>query len=301
MDEFEKIRAFSAELGKKTEEAVAEENEETSLKKEEAVSSVEKAESADFLESWVRPSETQEEVRSLSRTFWLILGVVSILAIALVVVLYFLFKTPMENEEIVTIAPTQKPVKVRPENPGGLQIPDQDKVIYSRISQDAIPAKVEKLFPDEEKPVMPVVVSDVPDVQEPEVIEKVEVKVVQASEPLEIKEELSPIKAEEIVLPKQEKVETKVPEKVKIEAPKGEWKVQLFSSADKAKVEKQWQVISQKQKALVSDMPMQIVLAQIAGKGTFYRLQVGAFETREMAANLCAKLKKQKQDCIPAK
>ena len=301
MDEFEKIRAFSAELGKKTEEAVAAENEGTSLKKEEAVSSVEKAESADFLESWVRPSETQEEVRSLSRTFWLVLGVVSILAIALVVVLYFLFKTPMENEEIVTIAPTQKPVKVRPENPGGLQIPDQDKVIYSRISQDAIPAKVEKLFPDEEKPVMPVVVSDVPDVQEPEVIEKVEVKVVQASEPLEIKEELSPIKAEEIVLPKQEKVETKVPEKVKIEAPKGEWKVQLFSSADKAKVEKQWQVISQKQKALVSDMPMQIVPAQIAGKGTFYRLQVGAFETREMAANLCAKLKKQKQDCIPAK
>ena len=77
--------------------------------------------------------------------------------------------------------------------------------------------------------------------------------------------------------------------------------MQLFSSTDKAKVEKEWQAISKKQKALVSDMPMQIVKADIAGKGTFYRLQVGAFETRQMAANLCAKLKKQKQDCIPAK
>ena len=79
------------------------------------------------------------------------------------------------------------------------------------------------------------------------------------------------------------------------------WHVQLFSSTDKAKVEKQWQIISRKQKALVSDMPMQIVRAEIAGKGIFYRLQVGTFETREMAVNLCAKLKKQKQDCIPAK
>ena len=33
-------------------------------------------------------------------------------------------------------------------------IPDQDKVIYSRLTQDTIPAKVEKLFPEEEKPVM---------------------------------------------------------------------------------------------------------------------------------------------------
>ena len=65
--------------------------------------------------------------------------------------------------------------------------------------------------------------------------------------------------------------------------------------------QKQWQIISKKYKALVSDMPMQIVPAKIAGKGTFYRLQVGAFETRQMANNLCSKLKKQKQDCIPAK
>ena len=37
------------------------------------------------------------------------------------------------------------------------------------------------------------------------------------------------------------------------------------------------------------------------GKGTFYRLKVGAFSTKTRAANLCAKLKKQKQECFPVK
>ena len=302
MDEFEKIRAFSAELGKKTEEAVIAENEapmQKEIKENIAESSVD-TERADFLENWSSPTESAEEVGHLSRTFWVVLTGVTLLMGCLIIVIYLLLKGPIENEEVVTIAPTQKPVKVRPENPGGMLIPDQDKVIYSRISQDEIPAKVEKLFPEEEKPIMPEVAAETEDpVAGIPVIEEIqEVKIIQG-EPLPEKEKQVQEVKQEVKI--SEKMETKKVEKSKAEVKKGEWKVQLYSSTDKAKVEKQWQVISKKQKALVSDMPMGIVPAKIAGKGTFYRLQVGAFETREMAANLCAKLKKQKQDCIPAK
>ena len=296
MDEFEKIRAFSAELGKKTEEAVAAENEEPGLQpaeKEQTSETPADTERADFLENWSAPTENAEEVRRLSKTFWLVLAGVTLLLGCLIVVIYLLLKGPIENDEVVTITPTQKPVKVRPENPGGMVVPDQDKVIYSRLTQDTIPAKVEKLFPEEEKPVMPEVVTESVESAEADeipVFEEIEeVKVVQAEKPVEIKEETKKVE------PKKQPVKEVKP------APKGEWKVQLFSSADKTKVEKQWQVISQKQKALVSDMPMQIVPVKLEGKGTYYRLYVGAFETREMANNLCTKLKKQKQDCIPAK
>jgi len=79
------------------------------------------------------------------------------------------------------------------------------------------------------------------------------------------------------------------------------WRAQLLSSSDKGKVESSWQTILKQQAALLSDMPYQIVSATIAGKGTFWRLQVGEFSTKEMATNLCAKLKKKKQDCIPVK
>ncbi len=290
MDEFEKIRAFSAELGKKTEEAVEVENR-MEMQSNEAGVMEKEEQQADFLENWSAPTESPEETRNLSKTFWVVLVSVTLLFGCLIVVVYLLLKGPIENEEVVTIAPTPKPVKVRPENPGGMVIPDQDKVIYSRLTQDTIPVKVEKLFPEEEKPVMPEVVAEPIESTEEEIPvfeETEEIQIVQA-EPLPVKEEVKKVEPKKQVTP------------VKSEKPKGEWKVQLFSSTDKVKVEKQWQIISKKQKALVSDMPMQIVPAQIAGKGTFYRLQVGAFETREMANNLCTKLKKQKQDCIPAR
>ena len=147
------------------------------------------------------------------------------------------------------------------------------------------------MFPEEEEPVMPKVV---------------EVPTVPEMDPLEAEEDIQIIEVPEVeaVKPTQKPVPVIKEEKTVVPAAKtqkAEWKVQLFSSTDKAKVEKQWQEISKKQKALVSDMPMQIVPASISGKGTFYRLQVGAFETRQMAVNLCAKLKKRKQECIPAK
>ena len=305
MDEFEKIRAFSAELGKKTEEAVAEENkaETNELTEPQQKIQSEETEQANFLENWSIPSENIEEKRSLSKTFWGVLAGVSLLLICLIIVIYLLLKGPIENNEVVTIAPTQKPTKVRPENPGGMKIPDQDKLIYSRLTQDTIPAKVEKLFPEEEKPILPVIaieenIQKTADATEEQKVE--DVQIIQGEPlPVPVKEEIVQNEKEEVKLP--EKKDLRKVATPKTETKKGEWKVQLFSSTDKAKVEKEWQKISQKQKALVSDMPMQIVPAKIAGKGTFHRLKVGAFETREMANNLCTKLKKQKQDCIPTK
>ena len=79
------------------------------------------------------------------------------------------------------------------------------------------------------------------------------------------------------------------------------WRAQLLSSASKAKVESSWKTISKQQAALLSDMPYQIISATIPGKGTFWRLQVGEFSTKEMVENLCTKLKKKKQECIPVK
>ena len=302
MDEFEKIRAFSAELGKKTEEAVAEENavETQEIKGERPKVQLEEAEQPNFLENWETSKEKVGEKRTLSKTFWIVLMGVSLLMISLIVVVFMLLKGPIENDEIVTIAPTQKPVKVRPENPGGMQIPDQDKVIYSRLTQDTIPTKVEKLFPEEEKPVMPAIKED--DVfEEKAESEEEEVKIIQG-EPLLVEENSTVLEEKKEVKNDLSKTESKkvLPQRTEANS-KGKWKVQLFSSTDRAKVEKQWKLILQKQKALVSNMPIQIVPAEIPGKGTFYRLKVGAFETREMANALCIKLKKQKQDCIPAK
>ena len=295
MDEFEKIRAFSEQMSQKTEEALRQEN----IQQTEDVQEENTQSNPDFLREWSnQESEPQPPQRKLNKAFWGVLTLATFIFIALLFVIYLLLKGPMDgNEQVPTISPTPTPVKVKPENAGGMVIPDQDKVIYERISQDPVPVKVEKLFPDEE-PILPVV---------EEIIE----------EPVAEVEEEIPVIVETVIdapVPEQKPVETKKaevkptePKKVEVKeapkpaTPKEVWHAQLFSSTDKAKVEKTWKTISAKHKGLLSDMPMNIVRAEIAGKGTFYRLQVGDFSTKERAANLCAKLKKQKQDCIPAK
>ncbi|MBX9805539.1 MAG: hypothetical protein K2Y18_07295 [Alphaproteobacteria bacterium] len=49
------------------------------------------------------------------------------------------------------IAADTAPFKVRPENPGGMMIPHQDKLVYGRLSQDAS-QPIERLLPPPEQP-----------------------------------------------------------------------------------------------------------------------------------------------------
>lgn len=80
-----------------------------------------------------------------------------ILAIVILVVastlLWFLFQWAAgENSKTPPIIPADTaPFKVRPENPGGMMIPHQDKLIYGRLSQDA-PQPIERLLPPPEQP-----------------------------------------------------------------------------------------------------------------------------------------------------
>lgn len=306
MDEFEKIRAFSEQMGQKTEAALKQETEEPDQVEENH------KDNPDFLREWSHQEGTIQEQKPFKKAFWGVFALATMVLICLIFVIYLLLREPMDNQENVpTISPTPVPVKVKPENSGGMVIPDQDKVIYDRVSQDPVPVKVEKLFPDEE-PILPPIEeekeqTEVPEIEEiPVVVEDVEEKVVVA-EP--IKEEIKPVLQEEKtkiekVVPKVENtktVKTETKPETKPASTVEVWHAQLFSSTDKAKVEKTWKTILAKHKGLLSDMPMNIVQAEISGKGTFYRLQVGDFATKDRAANLCAKLKKQKQDCVPAK
>ncbi len=47
------------------------------------------------------------------------------------------------------------PIKVRPESPGGMQVPDQDKLVYDRMQGQREPPQVEQLLPPPEAPMLP--------------------------------------------------------------------------------------------------------------------------------------------------
>ncbi len=332
MDEFEKIRELSEGLAQ-SEISQEKIDPSVSQKPEKGEGSSETPDEifASFSATSLRFDDLEDKLSSGGLKLHFLVGGIFIGVLAAVITGVLLFGTDAQDEEkIMTITATATPVKVKPEQPGGMVIPDQDKLVYNRIRTDALPTKVEKLFPEPEKPVlprlveiekntppetfvsadaadgvnpldeMPPVTPEVVDVTPPEVIPvPPEVRPVDSADAAAPKKEIIQIKVEENPAP-QVKNPIKEPIK-KASSDMGEWKVQLFSSSKKASVEKAWPRILAKNKALLSDMPYVITEAQIAGKGTFYRLHVGKFKTKDQAAAFCKKLKANKQDCVTAK
>ncbi len=48
-----------------------------------------------------------------------------------------------------------EPYKVKPKDPGGMQVENQDKLVYDRVAKGAAPARVENLLPPAEEPKAP--------------------------------------------------------------------------------------------------------------------------------------------------
>src|SRR4051812_46565515 len=54
-----------------------------------------------------------------------------------------------DGSQIVKADPD--PYKIKPEDPGGLQVENQDKTVYDRVSKGAAPNRVENLLPEPEQ------------------------------------------------------------------------------------------------------------------------------------------------------
>lgn len=361
MNEFDKIKAFSKDIIEREEPRLSDPasfSDEDSFLKEETSDTFDEQSITDKesdglagLQEEYRDrfgfspidSSAFEERRFMSMK-WHIWALSVFVGLFVVVILGFVFlgeegETP---DELIVITARETPVKERPEHPGGMVIPDQEKQIYDRLRVDAVPTKVESLFPAPEKPVVPdnlitdsqlaAVLQEEPyDVMEapvipsavsalkmavtPEETPKKE-KIILKKHPLEgVKSSKTaqanvplPEPKPEITLKETQKTTTSAKsksgsasEKETVKSESNMWRAQLMSSSNKETVEKAWPKILEKNKTLLSNMSHEIKSVEIEGRGTFYRLRVGQFKTREMASGLCQKLKANKQDCIPSK
>jgi len=223
--------------------------------------------------------------------------------------------------DVPVIKRSDSPVKVKPAEPGGMDVPNRDKSVYSRIGGVEDEGVVENVLPPPEEPEIPPEL--VAEANQSPVAEPAAVVVEQApvTAPEEPKEEVAKIAVVEPPAPVATPVKV-APEPVPVaitEAPKavapakvepvaiaqsaeiskGAWQVQLGSSQNKAGLEKNWASIKSRYKAAIGDVPSEIVEAKVNGQ-TYYRLRLGNFKSKTEAANYCAELKKAKLDCFVA-
>jgi len=231
------------------------------------------------------------------------------------------------------------PVKEKPEDPGGMDIPHQDKAVFEVMKAEKEEEKVEKLMAAPEEVVREAAPVDIPENAPKVAISGVKKAETLMSKPAEAAKEAvaaAEKKAEDIAAPvAKEKIAAlkaaeadKAPEKLnpanaaeKIEpaadttvalksatkaTPKAgsnsaAYRVQLgaFRSSDAA--EKAWLDLQKKHEELLQGIAHKVQSVEIKGKGVFHRLQAGEFVQKASANGLCSKLKAQKQDCLIAK
>jgi len=215
------------------------------------------------------------------------------------------------------------PSKIRPEHPGGMNVPNRDKEVFNRLEADSQTSTVERLLPPPEKPMTPP--APPPPAAAPEDMAKMapaagaEGNVAvplspPAAEPKEIKPLVAtppkapPAAEKPAAPPKEVAAKTPPPTPAAKPAPKpapkpmanaGAYRVQMASLKSRAAVEKSWAALKRRHSDLLGNLQLDIQSVQLSGgRGTFYRMQAGPLASRAQANALCASLKSRKQGCI---
>jgi SPOR domain len=190
--------------------------------------------------------------------------------------------------DVPLIRADERPTKVKPENPGGMEIPDRDKLIYTQKR-----AAVEHLLPPPEKPMPRPTASPPTPAAQP------------ATPP--------PDGASAAVQPAQpQQLAAKTPVKTP-SAPTGPAKpaaaqetptnahggrIQLGSVRSEDAARQEWDRIKRTNADLLASVSATPIRADLGDKGVFYRIQTGAVADAE---RICSELKRRNIGCIIAR
>ncbi len=176
-------------------------------------------------------------------------------------------------------------VKVLPEDPGGMQIPNQDKQIFGWVEGQPSPTgESEQLLPPPES-ALPNAVPQAPVTGAP-------AQTPAASSPPA--QQQAPAQQAMVTPPPA----PTPPTPAQPAALGNQIRIQLASFGDAAAALKAWPGIAAKHQDLLGGLTPFVETAEIAGRGTFHRLQAGPFADRASAKAACARLTAAGQGCL---
>ncbi len=257
--------------------------------------------------------------RKKSPTRWLLPGFLLAVVVAGVVAWAVTGGTgPAEDEgppPLVT-AP-EEPDKVVPDDPGGLDVPDQDKMVYEAMTGEEEAEEPEHLLPAGEEPAKDALAATQDAAQaatdeaaldgaqdEAATAEGADDALGGAPELAEsVTAVIEPAAGEPVAAPEPAPVVESQPEPVVVaSAPAGDYVVQVGSFREESVARAEGERLKLLHGEIASGLAVSVQRADLgAEKGVYYRARFGAFASREAADALCAQLKARKQDCLVVK
>lgn len=177
-------------------------------------------------------------------------------------------------------------IKERAVEPGGMEVPHQDKEVFDLLSGQGSTEVADVVIPAEETAPVVTKTQPVADAAKTQAAE-----LVKAPTPV-VKAE--PVKAEPIKAAAPQTAAPKAAEVAKA-APTG-WAVQLGSFTKEADAQKAINTFRTKHTVLTNLQPH--VRRVELEKGTYYRVMFGGLPNSTAASAVCAELKKQNQGCL---
>lgn len=247
----------------------------------------------------------------------------------------FLRDEPVETAaQMPVIAADNEPYKVRPADPGGMQVPNTDKMVYDRLGQNtAQDGGVENLLAQPPAPAAPpppaepVAEAEPPTVAEP--LPEQDVAVAPAPQPVPTAPAAvqpapaapapvepapaqpqaaapapAPAPAPKPAAPAPQPQVAAVPPAAAPAAPApavsggGSQMVQLAALKDEAAARAAWQQAVASNGDLLGNLSLDIQRADLGAKGVFYRVRAKGLRSADEAKALCDKLAARKVGCI---
>ncbi len=231
------------------------------------------------------------------------------------------------GSEVPFIRADTTPIKVRPKNPGGMDVPNRDKLIYGRLrGAGDSPPLVERLMPPAETP-LPVPKPETP-LSEPKPKPKPETPL---SVPGSDASSTPPVRDNKPSADMTKSLEAAV-SSLNIDQPKtppagevisasppasppvvtkpgiggkngtsktGEFYIQVGAVRSPGGAKREWQRLRRKNPKLLGNMKLFITKADLGPKkGIFYRLRAGPIADEATTSGLCRELTKRKVGCL---
>lgn len=229
---------------------------------------------------------------------------------------HFLGSKKVAGPGMPVIKAEDRPIKIRPDDRGGMHVPNQDKLVYERLSPNDSDAKVERLLPTPEapkppppveqrapEPVKPAQVTAAPPPPQP-VTPPSKPAAVSAPAPAPMQATAPEPKAPvtETIRPQQmaqaKPVAPPAPAKT-TSLPAGDYLIQLGALRSAPDAEREWARIQKLHGELLGGLKSDVMRVDLGAKGVFWRLRAGPL-SEAAAKQLCADLKTRNQGCILA-
>lgn len=263
----------------------------------------------------IGPDETFEEPRrGMSPARKLMAGsAITIGVVVLAGVVWFAYQQGIRSnaeEAAPVIRAEAEPIKRKPEEPGGLDVPHQDKLVFGRLAPGQIEEPVEKLLPPPEEPaarpeatVETVVPEDAAKAAETVVAARPE-PAAPPSPPAAAPPPPKPVTVAPPPIPAPPEKVAAAPTKAppapapaKAPSATDRWRIQLASVSSRDRALAEWDRLKTRNTDLLGALTLNVESAKV-NSGTFYRIQAGPLAGRTAASALCGKLKSRNQDCL---